>query len=56
MKSFLLDTHTFLWFLNGDYQLSDKAKSNIEAVENRKFISIASIWEIAIKLSLGKLY
>ena len=52
---YLLDTHTFLWFLNGSEELSDKAKSAIENIKNTKFISIASFWEIAIKTSLGKL-
>ncbi len=50
----LLDTHTLIWFLNGDETLSDKAKSAIEDPENSKIVSIASIWEIAIKISLGK--
>lgn len=52
---YLLDTHTFLWFINGSEELSDKAKSAIENIKNTKFISIASFWEIAIKTSLGKL-
>ncbi len=50
----LLDTHTLIWFLNGDDMLSKKAKSAIEDAENVKIVSIASIWEIAIKISLGK--
>lgn len=52
---YLLDTHTFLWFLEGDNQLSDKVKNEITDVKNTCFISIASLWEIAIKSSLGKL-
>ena len=52
---YLLDTHTFLWFINGSEELSGKAKSAIENTKNTKFISIASFWEIAIKSSLGKL-
>lgn len=51
----LLDTHTFLWFLEGNKDLSVKARTSIESLENVKFISIASIWEVAIKLNLGKL-
>ena len=50
----LLDTHSLIWFLNGDEKLSDKAKSVIEDPTNSKIVSIASIWEIAIKLSLDK--
>jgi PIN domain nuclease of toxin-antitoxin system len=51
----LLDTHALLWFLNGDDSLSNKARLAILNIENSKFISIASIWEISIKKSLDKL-
>ena len=51
----LLDTHTFLWFLGGDSELSKQARTLIENPQNEKYISIASFWEIAIKNSLGKL-
>jgi PIN domain nuclease of toxin-antitoxin system len=50
----LLDTHSLIWFLNGDEKLSDNAKSAIEDPANSKIVSIASIWEIAIKISLDK--
>jgi PIN domain nuclease of toxin-antitoxin system len=50
----LLDTHSLIWFLNGDEKLSEKAKTAIEDPENSKIVSIASIWEIAIKISLDK--
>lgn len=53
---YLLDTHSFLWFINGDEQLSSKAKTVITDPEAIKYISIASFWEIAIKLNLGKLH
>lgn len=52
---YLLDTHTFLWFLEGDDQLSNKVRNEITDIKNSCFISIASLWEIAIKSSLGKL-
>ena len=52
----LLDTHTFIWFFNGDEQLSFKAKKLIEDSKTRKFVSIASIWEVAIKIGLKKLF
>ena len=52
---YLLDTHTLLWFLKGDKKLSDKARRLIDNPRNEKFLSIASLWEIAIKVSLGKL-
>jgi PIN domain nuclease of toxin-antitoxin system len=51
----LLDTHTFLWFVADDQRLSNKARALIEAEENQPFLSIASLWEMAIKVSLGKL-
>jgi PIN domain nuclease of toxin-antitoxin system len=51
----LLDTHTLIWFINGDTELSKKARELIEADNSINFISIASLWEIAIKVSLGKL-
>ena len=51
----LLDTHPFIWFINGDNQLPEKVKKIITNSDNECFLSIASIWEIAIKTSLGKL-
>ena len=51
----LLDTHTFLWFIMGSPNLSAAARSLIEDAANEKFVSIASLWEIAIKRSIGKL-
>jgi PIN domain nuclease of toxin-antitoxin system len=50
----LLDTHVLIWFLNGDQRLSSKVRDSIEDINNTKIVSIASIWEIAIKISLGK--
>lgn len=52
---FLLDTHALLWFINGDTQLSDYARQQIENLDNKRLISTASIWEMAIKVSIGKL-
>jgi PIN domain nuclease of toxin-antitoxin system len=51
----LLDTHTFLWFIEGNLNLSDTARNLIEDEGNQRFLSIASLWEISIKISLGKL-
>lgn len=51
----LLDTHTFIWFVEGDPQLSENARKTIEEKGVENFVSIASLWEIAIKISLGKL-
>jgi PIN domain nuclease of toxin-antitoxin system len=51
----LLDTHTLIWFFNGDSSLSEKAKQSILEAQHRKFASIVSVWEVAIKISLNKL-
>lgn len=51
----LLDTHALIWFINGDNQLPNKSIEIIKNIEVRCFVSIASIWEIAIKISLRKL-
>lgn len=52
---FLLDTHTFLWFSEGASVLSPRVKSIVENTENENYVSIASIWELSIKTSQGKL-
>lgn len=52
---FLIDTHVFLWFINGDTPLSQTVRTAIEDDENDVLLSIASVWEIAIKHSVGKL-
>ena len=52
---FLLDTHALLWFLRGDDRLSPRAREAIESMDNTRVLSDASIWEISIKQSLGKL-
>lgn len=51
----LLDTHAFLWLINGDEKLSSNARQAIEKIDARRFISIASLWEMTIKSSIGKL-
>ncbi len=51
----LLDSHTFLWFAAGDVRLSDNVRRLIEDTDNERFLSAASIWEIGIKSSTGKL-
>ena len=52
---YLLDTHTLLWFITNDKKLSDRARQLIESSNNESFLSIVSLWEIAIKTALGKL-
>jgi PIN domain nuclease of toxin-antitoxin system len=51
----LLDTHAFLWFIAGDAQLDEHARQMIEDMGNERYLSVASIWEITIKSSLGRL-
>jgi PIN domain nuclease of toxin-antitoxin system len=50
----MLDTHTFLWYALGNSKLSNKAKEIIDAKVNLYFSSV-SLWEIAIKINIGKL-
>lgn len=52
----LLDAHALLWFLNDDPQLVATAKALIEDPTNRKLVSIATCWEISIKVGLKKLH
>lgn len=51
----LLDTHTFLWYTGGKPELSDTARDLIEDPRNGKWVSVASAWEIAIKVNTGKI-
>jgi PIN domain nuclease of toxin-antitoxin system len=51
----LLDTHSFLWFIEDDSRLSTTARTLIEDGDNEVFLSVGSLWEMAIKVSLGKL-
>jgi len=51
----LLDTQPLIYFLNGDKKLPAATIQIISDLQNTCYVSIASIWEIAIKLSLGKL-
>jgi len=55
MGHYLLDTHAAIWFFNGDESLSQAANSIIRDLSNDIYISISSAWELAIKISLGKL-
>ena|SRR3990167_614209 len=55
MKNYLLDTHVLLWWLSGENKIHKKALAIISNVDNLIFVSAATIWEISIKKSLGKL-
>ena len=50
-----IDTHALLWYLQGDANLSNLALATVEDKNNDVFVSIVSLWEIAIKSGLGKL-
>ena len=51
----LLDTHTFLWWLDGDRRMSKRARTLVGRDAHEVFVSAASAWEIATKWRLGKL-
>lgn len=51
----LLDTHIFLWFVFADTALNGYARGLIEDANNSKFLSVATLWGMAIKHSLGRL-
>jgi PIN domain nuclease of toxin-antitoxin system len=51
----LLDTHAFLWFAMGDRRLGSAARQALEHVDAELYVSTASVWEMAIKSSLGRL-
>ena len=51
---YIIDTHALLWYLRNSSELSEKARQIIDN-EEQIFTSIASLWEIAIKQSIGKL-
>lgn len=50
----LLDTHAFLWWVEGTPALGRRAGIQVADPDNEVFLSLASCWELAIKLSLGK--
>lgn len=52
---YLIDTHIFLWFVENSVKLRQTTKRIIEDKNSEIFISIASLWEISIKTSSGKL-
>jgi PIN domain nuclease of toxin-antitoxin system len=51
----LLDTHTFLWLVWGHTNLSQTARTLLAVTQNDLYLSVASVWEIAIKVNLKKL-
>ena len=55
MTSFLLDTHAFIWLSENDPNLPINLREQIDNVET-VYLSIVSLWEIAIKINIGKLF
>ena len=51
----LLDTHTFLWLADGDARLSAPVTGLLADPANELLLSVVSVWEIAIKVNIGKL-
>jgi PIN domain nuclease of toxin-antitoxin system len=52
---FLVDTHALIWFADADARLPNAARALIEDMNNIAYVSLASVWELAIKESIGKL-
>jgi PIN domain nuclease of toxin-antitoxin system len=52
---YLLDTHTFIWLDNSPKKLPEKVISLCSDPDNQLFLSMASVWEMQIKIQLGKL-
>ena len=55
MNRFLVDTHAVLWWLADDPALPEQARATIGESDAEALVSVASLWEIAIKRRLGKL-
>jgi len=51
----LLDTHILIWYVQGNTKLQNSYRELITNSKNKKFVSIASLWEIAIKLKVEKI-
>ena len=52
---YILDTHTFIWWNDDPQLLSEKVVALCEDPSNKLFVSLASVWEMQIKLQLQKL-
>lgn len=52
----LLDTHTFLWFIENHKNLSEASRKLIETTQDEVYVSIVTPWEIAIKTNIASLF
>jgi len=55
MQKFLIDTHYLIWAMKNPEKISKKALEIIEDKNNEVFVSLVSLWEIAIKQKIGKI-
>ena len=55
MNGYLLDTHVLLWWLCGSPRLAREVQDTIHDPRNRIYVSVAAVWEMVIKRSLGRL-
>lgn len=55
MSRLLLDTHLVLWWLNGDPRLPEPVVERVRAPEAEVFVNQVSLWEMAIKVAIGRL-
>lgn len=55
MKTLLLDTHTLIWYFQENNKLNTEIIDLLEDCDHTLYLSIVSLWEIAIKINLGKL-
>lgn len=53
--NYLIDTHILLWYIIGDKRIGRDIRNTIESGKHNLFLSNASLWEISIKVSIGKL-
>ena len=51
----LLDTHTLIWLATDDARISERARTLVGDLKYDLYLSVASVWELAIKKSLGKI-
>ena len=54
--TYLLDTHVIVWMAEGDPRLSRRVTIELKDPANRLLVNVASLWEIAIKVGIGKLH
>ena len=56
MKKYLLDTHTLLWMHDDSREISQEIKDTLSSNDAHLFLSVTSLWEIAIKSQINKLH